>query len=82
MPWSVYRPATVVGNSTTDEMDTVGGARTIFTLIQRMLQLLPPWLPSIGLESERINIVPVDFVVAALELSVIRAGSQKNAFVW
>jgi NAD(P)-dependent dehydrogenase (short-subunit alcohol dehydrogenase family) len=30
--------------------------------------LLPPWLPSIGLEGGRINIVPVDFVVDALNV--------------
>ncbi len=42
------------------------GPYYFFKLIQRMRQLLPPWLPSIGLEGGRINIVPVDFVVAAL----------------
>src|SRR5207237_10001217 len=36
-------------------------------LIQRTRQVLPPWFPSIGLEGGRINIVPVDFVVAALD---------------
>jgi hypothetical protein len=29
--------------------------------------MLPPWMPAIGLEGGRINIVPVDFVVAALD---------------
>jgi NAD(P)-dependent dehydrogenase (short-subunit alcohol dehydrogenase family) len=31
-----------------------------------MRQILPPWIPTIGLEGGRINIVPVDFVVDAL----------------
>lgn len=66
VPWSVYRPAMVVGDSTTGEMDKIDGPYYFFKLIQRMRQLLPPWLPSIGLEGGRINIVPVDFVVAAL----------------
>ncbi len=65
-PWSVYRPAMVVGDSMTGEMDKVDGPYYFFKLIQRMRQLLPPWMPSIGLEGGRINIVPVDFVVDAL----------------
>ncbi|PKO62235.1 MAG: short chain dehydrogenase [Betaproteobacteria bacterium HGW-Betaproteobacteria-18] len=66
VPWSVYRPAMVVGDSRTGEMDKIDGPYYFFKLIQRMRQVLPPWLPSIGLEGGRINIVPVDFVVAAL----------------
>ncbi len=66
VPWSIYRPAMVVGDSSTGEMDKIDGPYYFFKLIQRMRQLLPPWLPSIGLEGGRINIVPVDFVVDAL----------------
>ncbi|OIQ77756.1 fatty acyl-CoA reductase [mine drainage metagenome] len=68
VPWSVYRPAMVVGDSTTGEMDKIDGPYYFFKLIQRMRQLLPPWMPSIGLEGGRINIVPVDFVVDALNV--------------
>jgi NAD(P)-dependent dehydrogenase (short-subunit alcohol dehydrogenase family) len=67
VPWTVYRPAMVVGDSRTGEMDKIDGPYYFFKLIQRMRQLLPPWMPSIGLEGGRINIVPVDFVVAALD---------------
>ena len=67
VPWTVYRPALVVGDSTTGEMDKIDGPYYFFKLIQRMRQILPPWMPSIGLEGGRINIVPVDFVVAALD---------------
>jgi NAD(P)-dependent dehydrogenase (short-subunit alcohol dehydrogenase family) len=66
-PWSVYRPAMVVGDSKTGEMDKIDGPYYFFKLIQRMRQLLPPWMPTIGLEGGRINIVPVDFVVNALD---------------
>jgi NAD(P)-dependent dehydrogenase (short-subunit alcohol dehydrogenase family) len=66
-PWTVYRPALVVGDSTSGEMDKVDGPYYFFKLIQRMRQILPPWMPSIGLEGGRINIVPVDFVVNALD---------------
>ena len=67
VPWTVYRPALVVGDSRTGEMDKIDGPYYFFKLIQRMRQILPPWMPSIGLEGGRINIVPVDFVVAALD---------------
>jgi NAD(P)-dependent dehydrogenase (short-subunit alcohol dehydrogenase family) len=68
VPWSVYRPAMVVGDSSTGEMDKIDGPYYFFKLIQRMRQLLPPWMPSVGLEGGRINIVPVDFVVNALDV--------------
>ncbi|MGZ5276218.1 MAG: SDR family oxidoreductase, partial [Caldimonas sp.] len=67
VPWTVYRPGLVVGDSQTGEMDKIDGPYYFFKLIQRMRQILPPWMPSIGLEGGRINIVPVDFVVAALD---------------
>ena len=67
IPWTVYRPALVVGDSRSGEMDKIDGPYYFFKLIQRMRQILPPWMPSVGLEGGRINIVPVDFVVAALD---------------
>ncbi len=65
--WTVYRPAMVVGDSQTGEMDKIDGPYYFFKLIQRMRQILPPWMPTVGLEGGRINIVPVDFVVRALD---------------
>jgi NAD(P)-dependent dehydrogenase (short-subunit alcohol dehydrogenase family) len=67
VPWTVYRPALVVGDSKTGEMDKIDGPYYFFKLIQRLRQLLPPWMPSIGLEGGRINIVPVDFVASAID---------------
>ncbi len=66
-PWRVYRPGLVVGDSRSGEMDKVDGPYYFFKLIQRMRQMLPPWMPTVGLEGGRINIVPVDYVVAALD---------------
>ena len=79
-PWTVYRPAMVVGDSTSGEMDKIDGPYYFFKLIQRMRQLLPPWLPSIGLEGGRVNIVPVDFVVDALHAISHQAGIGKRCF--
>ena len=67
VPWTVYRPALVVGDSQTGEMDKIDGPYYFFKLIQRMRQILPPWMPSMGIEGGRINIVPVDFVVACID---------------
>ncbi len=67
VPWRIYRPGMVVGDSKTGEMDKIDGPYYFFKLIQRMRQLLPPWMPTIGIEGGRINIVPVDFVVAAMD---------------
>ena len=81
VPWTVYRPAMVVGDSTTGEMDKIDGPYYFFKLIQRMRQLLPPWMPSVGLEGGRINIVPVDFVVASLDhISHSKAELNKRCF--
>jgi len=80
VPWSVYRPAMVVGDSKTGEMDKIDGPYYFFKLIQRMRQLLPPWMPGIGLEGGRINIVPVDFVVDALDAISHKAGIAKKCY--
>ena len=45
-----------------------------------MRQLLPPWMPAVGLHGGRINIVPVDFVVDALELISHKASIAKKCF--
>ncbi len=80
VPWTVFRPAMVVGDSTTGEMDKIDGPYYFFKLIQRMRQLLPPWMPSVGLEGGRVNIVPVDFVVAALDHISHQANVTKKCF--
>ena len=46
VPWTVYRPAMVVGDSQTGEMDKIDGPYYFFKLIQRMRQILPPWMPA------------------------------------
>ena len=81
VPWTVYRPAFVVGDSTTGEMDKIDGPYYFFKVIQRMRQILPPWFPSVGLEGGRINIVPVDFVVKCIDhISHSKAELKGKAF--
>ena len=80
MPWRVYRPGLVVGDSRTGEMDKVDGPYYFFKLIQKLRNLLPPWMPMVGLEGGRINIVPVDFVVDAIDHIAHKKGLDGRAF--
>ena len=67
VPWRVYRPGIVVGHSETGEIDKIDGPYYFFKLIQKLRKTLPPWMPAIGLEGGRINIVPVDYVAKAMD---------------
>jgi NAD(P)-dependent dehydrogenase (short-subunit alcohol dehydrogenase family) len=67
VPWRVYRPGIVVGDSRTGEMDKIDGPYYFFKAIQRMRQLLPEWAPLVGLDLGYTNVVPVDWVANALE---------------
>ncbi|GAB3508024.1 thioester reductase-like protein [Amycolatopsis cihanbeyliensis] len=64
VPWRVYRPAVVVGHSTTGEMDKVDGPYYLFTAIGKLAAL--PNLPLVGPDIGDTNLVPVDYVAAAL----------------
>ena len=79
-PWRVYRPGVVVGDSKTGEMDKIDGPYYFFKFIQKLRKMLPAWMPTIGLEGGRINIVPVDFVVAALDHIAHVKGQDGKAF--
>jgi NAD(P)-dependent dehydrogenase (short-subunit alcohol dehydrogenase family) len=61
-------------------MDKIDGPYYFFKLIQRMRQILPPWMPAVGLEGGRVNIVPVDFVVDALDHISHKANINKQCF--
>jgi thioester reductase-like protein len=66
-PWRVYRPGIVVGDSRTGEIDKIDGPYYFFKLLQRARRTMPSWLPAIGVEGGEINIVPVDYVAAAID---------------
>ncbi len=67
IPWRIYRPAIVVGDSRTGEIDKIDGPYYFFKLIQKMRRAMPAWMPAIGLEGGRLNMVPVDYVVQAMD---------------
>ena len=65
--WRIYRPGMVVGHSQTGEMDKIDGPYYFFTFLKKLREMLPPWMPTLGIEGGRINVVPVDFVVEAMD---------------
>ena len=67
VPWRVYRPGIVVGDSKTGEMDKIDGPYYFFKAIQRLRRVVPEWVPLVGLDLGYTNIVPVDWVAGALE---------------
>ncbi|HYK99910.1 MAG TPA: SDR family oxidoreductase [Steroidobacteraceae bacterium] len=66
LPWRIYRPGMVVGHSRTGEMDKIDGPYYLFKLIQKLRDAVPRWVPLVGFEGGHINVVPVDFVAAAI----------------
>ncbi|MEX2447517.1 MAG: SDR family oxidoreductase [Solirubrobacterales bacterium] len=79
-PWRVYRPGIVVGDSRSGEIDKIDGPYYFFKLLQRLRRALPSWLPAVGIEGGEINIVPVDFVAAAIDHIAHQPGLDGRAF--
>lgn len=64
IPVAVYRPAIVVGDSSTGATDKYDGPYFMLQLLLR----LPPWVPvpNIGRGEAKVNMVPVDWLVDAM----------------
>lgn len=79
-PWRIYRPGIVIGDSRTGEIDKADGPYYFFGLIKRLRAALPQWAPMVGVEGKQINLVPVDFVAAAIDHIAHRPGLDGKAF--
>jgi NAD(P)-dependent dehydrogenase (short-subunit alcohol dehydrogenase family) len=79
-PFRIYRPAFVVGHSKTGYIDKIDGPYYFFKFVQKMRRALPSWMPTIGIEGGRINIVPVDFVADALDHLAHKKGLDGKCF--
>jgi NAD(P)-dependent dehydrogenase (short-subunit alcohol dehydrogenase family) len=79
-PFRIYRPGFVVGDSKTGYIDKIDGPYYFFKTIQKMRDLVPRWMPMIGIEGGRINIVPVDFVADALDYLAHKKGLDGKCF--
>jgi len=80
IPWRVYRPAIVVGDSETGEMDKIDGPYYFFPLLKRMRDSLPGWLPLVGVDLGDTNLVPVDYVAKAMDYLAHVPGHDGEAF--
>ena len=80
VPFRIYRPSFVIGHSKTGEMDKIDGPYYLFTLIKKMRQALPQWVPTLGIEGGRINAVPVDFVADAMDHIAHKRGLDGQTF--
>src|SRR6476661_4666427 len=80
VPWRVYRPSIVVGDSQTGEMDKIDGPYYFFKAIERARHLLPEWVPLVGLDLGYTNVVPVDWVAASLEHIAHEPNLDQRAF--
>lgn len=66
IPYRIYRPSMVVGDSETGEMDKADGLYYIFQLLDIASRFMPGNMPLIGLEGGQFNIVPVDYVAKSM----------------
>jgi len=78
--YRIYRPGVVIGNSKTGEIDKIDGPYYFFRTLKKLREMLPPWMPTIGLEGGRINLVPVDFVAAAMDHIAHKPGLDGGCF--
>ena len=80
VPWRIYRPALVVGHSATGEMDKIDGPYYLFPFLERIAAALPALLPLPGIDGGSLNLVPVDFVAAAIDHIAHRDGLDGKTF--
>ncbi len=75
----IYRPAVVVGDSRTGEMDRVEGPYYFFGVLAK-LAVLPSLTPILLPDTGRINVVPVDYVADALVALLHAEGRDGQTF--
>ena len=61
-------------------MDKIDGPYYFFKVIQKLRDLIPRWMPVVGLEGGKINVVPVDFVASAMDHIAHQPGLDGQAF--
>ena len=80
VPFRIYRPSMVIGHSRTGEMDKIDGPYYLFGLIKKIRATLPQWVPTLGIEGGRLNVVPVDFVADAMDHIAHKKGLDGQCF--
>lgn len=80
IPFKIYRPGMVVGDSKTGEIDKIDGPYYFFKLLKKIRETIPSWMPMIGVEGRRLNIVPVDYVADAIDYISHKEDLEANCF--
>lgn len=80
VPFRVYRPGAVVGHSQTGEIDKIDGPYYFFQTIAQISRRLPNWLPLVGIQGGRVTMVPVDYVVSAMDYIAHLPNEDGKAF--
>lgn len=76
----IYRPGAVVGDSTTGEALRADGPYYLFGLVARLAEWLPRWAPLLLPKGAPLQMVPVDYVAAAIDHLMHREGLDGKTF--
>lgn len=80
LKWRIYRPGMVVGHSQTGEMDKVDGPYYFFDSLKNLSKITPKGFPMLMSKAGLLNIVPVDYVVAAMDALAHMPKMDKRCF--
>ena len=80
IPYRIYRPGIVVGDSRTGEISKIDGPYYFFRFLKKIRAALPQWVPIVGIEGGRLNVVPVDYVVDATDYLAHKKGLNGRCF--
>lgn len=80
LKWRIYRPGMVVGHSRTGEMDKIDGPYYFFETLHNLSSVVPEGFPLLMNKAGLLNIVPVDYVVKAMDHLAHLPGHDRECF--
>jgi thioester reductase-like protein/NADP-dependent 3-hydroxy acid dehydrogenase YdfG len=67
IPWRIYRPGIIVGNSDDGRVTEANGLYYFFEALRSLGEALPPWERGVIADGGHLNLVPADYVGEALD---------------
>ncbi|TKB54223.1 SDR family oxidoreductase [Ferrimonas aestuarii] len=80
LPYRIFRPSMVVGHSKTGEIDKIDGPYYLFKTLQKLRDILPSWIPALGIQGGEFNMVPVDYVADAIDHIIHTEDTQGQCY--
>lgn len=80
VPYRIYRPGIVVGHSQSGIIDKIDGPYYFFEAIRQVSSRLPKWVGAVSIAGGQVNIVPVDYVVDAMDYLAHIDGADNECF--